>query len=186
MKKFISLFLVFSVLLLSGNMFAKERKGADLILQKTDGQQVRGELIAVKENSLLLLDRDTGADVTVDIGDISSIEIVKKSKTLAWGSIGLLSGGVMGALVGYMEGDDPPGYGMWWGHRISWDIGILTAGEKALNYGILIGLSGAILGGIIGAIAGTDKTIQIEGKSDSEIQEILEKLRKQARVRNSR
>ncbi len=29
MKKFISLFLVFSILLLSGNLFAKERKGAD-------------------------------------------------------------------------------------------------------------------------------------------------------------
>jgi len=34
MKKTISLFLTFSILLLSGNMFAKERKGADLIIQK--------------------------------------------------------------------------------------------------------------------------------------------------------
>ncbi len=69
MKKFISLFLVFSILTLSIPLTAKERKGADLIIQKIDGQQVRGEFIAVKENSLLLLDRDTGADVTVDIED---------------------------------------------------------------------------------------------------------------------
>jgi hypothetical protein len=47
MKKFISLFLVFSILLLSGNIFPKERKGAELIIQKLDGQQAKGELIAM-------------------------------------------------------------------------------------------------------------------------------------------
>ena len=60
MKKSISLFLMFSILSLSVNMFAKERKGADLIIQKVDGQQVRGELIAVKQTSLLLLERESG------------------------------------------------------------------------------------------------------------------------------
>ena len=50
MRKTISLFLMFSVLSLSVPLTAKERKGADLIVQKTGGQQVRGELIAVKEN----------------------------------------------------------------------------------------------------------------------------------------
>jgi hypothetical protein len=64
MKKFISLFLVVSILLLSMPLKAKERKGADLIIQKTDGTQVRSELIAVKENSLLLLERDSGAHVS--------------------------------------------------------------------------------------------------------------------------
>ena len=64
MKKLISLFLVVSVLLLSGNMFAQERKGAEGIIQRTDGTQVRSELIAVKENSLLLMERESGADVT--------------------------------------------------------------------------------------------------------------------------
>ena len=73
MKRFIALFLVFSVLALSVPLAAKERKGADLIIQRTDGTQVRGELIAVKASSLLLLDRDTGSDVSVDIGDIGVI-----------------------------------------------------------------------------------------------------------------
>ena len=45
---------MFSILALSGNLFAKERKGADLIVQRTDGTKVRGELIAIKENSLLM------------------------------------------------------------------------------------------------------------------------------------
>jgi ABC-type lipoprotein release transport system permease subunit len=47
-------------------------------------------------------------------------------------------------------------------------------------YGLIIGTVGAI----IGAVAGTDKTIQLEGMTDSEIQETLDKLRKKARIRD--
>ena len=190
MKKFVFLFLVFSILTLSIPLTAKEKKGADLIIQKTDGTQVRGELIAVKQNSLVLMERDSGADVTVDIKDVNIIKIVKKSKTLAWGGIGLVSGAVIGVLGGYLSGDDytigATGFAHTWpgpppGPPLSY-----TADEKALISGIACGIIGGALGGIGGAFAGADKTIQIEGKSDSEIQEILEKLRKQARVRNSR
>ena len=46
-------------------------------------------------------------------------------------------------------------------------------------------LIGSGLGGIVGASAGNDKIIQIEGKSDTEIKEILEKLRKNARIKNA-
>jgi len=100
MKKFIALFLVFSILALSGNMFAKERKGADLIIQKKYGQQVRGELIAVKENSLLLLGRESGVDVTVDIDNVKVITIVGKSKASGGAVLGLLIGAGVGAIVG--------------------------------------------------------------------------------------
>ena len=184
MKKFIFLFLVFSILALSGDLFAKERKGADLIAQKTDGEQVRGELIAVKENSLLLLDRETGADVSVDIREIKLIEIVKKSKSLAWGGIGLVSGAVIGVLGGYLSGDDPSGMITGFGPPMPFP-GLFTADEKALLSGISYGIIGGALGGIGGAIAGADKIIQFEGKSETEIRKALNKLRKKARIRNS-
>ena len=175
MKKFISLFLVFSILALSGNMFAKERKGADLIIQKKDGTQIRGELIAVKQTSLLLLERESGGDVSINIADIKVIRIVKKSKLLLGAGIGLLCGAVIGALIGLAEGEDPVKGGV---------PPPLSVEDKVLGYGFWFGFSGGSLGGIAGAIAGTDKIIQLEGKSDSEIQEILEKLRKKARVKN--
>ena len=54
-KKSIALFLVISLLALIGNLLAKERRGAKLIIQKKDDQQVKGKLITVKQNSLLLL-----------------------------------------------------------------------------------------------------------------------------------
>ncbi len=168
-KKLISLFLVISVLSLSGNMFAKERKGADLIIQKTDGQQVRGELIAVKQNSLLLLERESGADVTVDIEDVSEITHAGKSKVFQGFGAGLVVGSFLGATVGavaskYVYGD---------------------GSEITIGSAVIGGLAGLIAGGYIGESAGKDVTIQIEGKSDSEIQEILEELRIKARVKNA-
>ena len=74
MKRSIAFLLIFSVLILSGNLHA-EKKGVELIVKKKDGQQVRGELIAVKKSSLLLKESEKGADKSVDITDISVIEI---------------------------------------------------------------------------------------------------------------
>ena len=174
MKRFISLLLVVSILTLSIPLTAKEKRGADLIIQKTDGQQVRGELIAVKENSLLLLERDSGADVTVDIGEVSSIRILKKSKILSGAWKGLLIFGGAGALLGtYWSVTDE-------GFRD--EYGALFAPIICIGF---FGGIGLLLGAIVGAASGIDETIQMQYKSDSEIQESLEKLRKKARVRNS-
>jgi hypothetical protein len=178
-KKFISLFLVFLLMMLSANLYAKERRGAKLIVQRRGDQVqtrykdtpwetsvmtgIRGELIAVKPNSLLLLDTE-GKDVSIDIADIKVIRVVKKSKLLLGAGIGLVVFGACGALRGSASHPDDSAY-MLWG-------------------GILGGGAGLLVGALIGAVAGTDKTIQIEGMSDLEIREALDKLRKKARIRD--
>jgi hypothetical protein len=154
-KKLISLFLVFSLLALSANLYAKERRGAKLIITKTDGQQIRGELITVKPNSLLLLSI-TGRDVSVDIADIKVIKIVKKSKALLGAGIGLLAG-IVAAKIG-----------------------------KYIIFAVIYTSMGMITGGLWGGYIGRDKTIQIEGMTDSEIREAMDKLRKKARIRDYR
>ncbi len=165
-KKFIALFLVFFLMMLSANLYAKERRGAKLIITKKDGQQVQGELITVKPNSLLLLNTD-GKDESVDMADIKVIRIVKKSKALLAAGLGFLIGAAVGAAVG----------------------GSLEAGW--IDHGIEIsawigGLIFGAMGGFIVASAGKDKTIQIEGMTDSEIKEVMDKLRKKARIRDYR
>jgi len=175
-KKLISLFLIFFLVMLSMNLYAKERRGAKLIVTKKDGQQIRGELIAVKPNSLLLLDTE-GKDVSVDIKDIEEIVIVKKSKLLLGAGIGLLFGAVIGALIGLSEGEDPVVRGV---------PPPLSVEDKVLGYGFYIGFSGGSLGGIAGAIAGKDKTIQIEGMPSATIKAYLKELRKKARIRDYR
>jgi len=177
-KKFISLFLIFALMMLSANLYAKERRGAKLIITKKDGQQIKGELITVKPNSLLLLDTE-GKDVSVDVEEIRVIRVVKKSwYSIRMGmGIGGLIGAGIGALVGYAKGDDP-GYAD--------RFGAASAGTKALFYGFIFMDIGGLLGGIIGLIAGIDKKIHLEGKTDSEIKEVLEELRKKARIRDYR
>ena len=167
-KKFISLFLVFSLMMLSVNLYAKERRGAKLIITKKDGQQVEGELIAVKipQKSLLLLDTE-GKDVSIDMGDVQVIEIMKKVKfSFAGAVLGAVFGGIIGAKIGRSKYLDDP--------------------EVGSAVGIIIGVpSGLVVGGCVGGlVVGIDKTVQIEGKSDVEIKRFLLKLSKKARVRD--
>lgn len=170
-KKLITLVLVFFLLILPANLYAKN-KGANLIVTKKDGQLIEGELITVKPNSLLLLNTE-GRDVSFGIGDIRVIRIAKKSKFFQSLGIGFLIGAGTGAILGLAEGGSIDFFG-----------GTVSAEENALIGGVILGFNGLILGGIAGASAGRDKTIQIEGKPDLEIEEVLEKLRKKARIRD--
>ena len=170
-KKFISLFLIFSLMILSVNLYAKERRGAKLIVTKLDGQLIKGELITVKPNSLLLLDTE-GKDVSVGIEDIKVIKIAEKLG-VAWGAlVGLLGGAGFGAYFA----------GMWsFVLKASWG----EASSLMAKWGAICAPFGAIIGAILGdLLLKVSKTIQIEGKSDTEIQEAMDKLRKKARIRD--
>ena len=173
-KKLISLFLLFSLVTINCASLRttggkREKHGATLLIKKNDGQQIRGELITVKPNSLLLLNTD-GKDVSVKIEEIKTIIVVKKSKAGTGVLIGLLIGGGGGALYWFKAargaglGDD--------------------AASAALLFGSVTAVVGGIIGGLFGAAAGDDETIQIEGMTDLEIREALDKLRKKARIRD--
>ncbi|TET74596.1 MAG: hypothetical protein E3J56_02085 [Candidatus Aminicenantes bacterium] len=104
--KFIALLIVFSLIMLSVNLYAKEKRGAKLSIFKKDGQKIKGELIAVKKDSLLLLESESGADVSVYVKDIIEIRTVKKApvkKGLIYGLIiGVIRGGTL--CCGYSLG----------------------------------------------------------------------------------
>ena len=170
-NKFISLFLVLFLMMLSINLYAKERRGAKLLITKKNGQQIGGELITVKPNSLLLLNNE-GKDVSINIEEIKVIRIGKKSKALRIGIVGFLVGAGLGALVGYMtlyeflEGYNPK-----------------RDGSNVAVGAMIGGCIGAISGVLLGVVEG-DKIIHFEGMTDLEIRDTLGKLRKKARVRD--
>ena len=156
---------IFFLLAFSGNLIAKERRGAELIVYKLDGTQVNGELIAVKPASLLLLDDYSRSDISVGIGDIDKIKIIKGSRLVMGAAIGALAGMGAGVLAGHMF----PG---------------ISDGANIAPFilGILGGGAGLITGGTIGGLIGKDINIQVSGWSDREIQEILRELRSRARI----
>ena len=175
-KKFISLFLVFSLVTINCASLRttggkREKQGAKLIITKKNGYQTEGELIAVKPNSLLLLSI-TGRDVSVEIADIKAIRIAKKSKALLGSGIGLIIFGGGTALFVETFG------------RNSWEPPDLH--KFAVGFGAIGAIVGLVIGGITGELLGTDKTIHFEGMTDSEIKEALDKLRKKARIRDYR
>ena len=161
-KKFIALFLAFSLMMLSVNLYAKERRGAKLLITKKDGQQIQGELITVKPNSLLLLDTE-GKDVSVGIADIKVIRVMKKSK---------------GARTGFLIGV---------GLALIVGVGEIGAEVHGFIPSFIDGLIFfALPGALIGSAAGKDKTIHFEGMTDLEIKEAMDYLRKKARIRDYR
>ena len=156
---------IFSLLAFSGNLIAKERRGAELIVYKLDSTQVKGELIAVKPASLLLLDDYSGSDISVSIGDINKIKIIKDSRLIMGAAIGALAGLGAGVLAGHMCPEASDG-----------------ANIAPFILGMFGGCAGLITGAIFGGLKGIDINIQVSGRSDREIQKILRGLRSRARI----
>jgi len=151
--------------MLSVNLYAKERRGAKLSVWKIGDQKIKGELIAVKEDSLLLLESESGADVSVNIKDIAEIRTVNKASVTTGAVFGILIGGVIGVF---------------------WPIGTSVASdgeESGIMAGILIGSGVALISVLIGHMAGSKRYV-FSVMTDQEIQEALDYLRKKARVRD--
>jgi len=151
------------MLFLPGALSGRERRGANIIVTLKDGHFSAGELIAVKQDSLLLL---AGKDESIDLIGIRSIRIVRKSKAGLGGIYGFLAGTLIMVIANAL---DPYGVG----------------GREAIGLSVAFaGIPVAFIGLGVGAIAGTDKTIQFEGKSESEVSQALAYLRKKARIRD--
>jgi len=148
-----------SLLFPSGALFAKERRGVQLVITKTDGTEINGELIGLKQDSTLILESSSRIGASIDISDIKVIKIVKGSNTGTGVLLGLVGGGVMGQAIGKGSGD----------------MGLRPLG------GIIGGLVGGLLGGVTGSSIYKYETFQIKGKSQEQIQAFFEKLRTQAR-----
>jgi len=164
MKKFITLVFIFLLLLttFSGDLSAKTRKhGVELIIVKKNREIIRGELIAVKPTSILTMEEV--ADLSIDIIDIKYIKIVSKAELLRSSGIGLILGGVGGALIGKAR-ENSTG---------------MSVGVSSVVGGIL----GELLFGLIGGKAGVVETIYFEGKSPEEIKKAIKKLNSLARIR---
>ena len=181
-KKFIALLLVITFLGMNCAIYEQseglkvvlgQKPGTRLAVQQKNGHQVTGELIAVKGNSLLLKEENSGADVNLNISDVKFLNNLgnsNSSKAKRGALYGALIGGVCGAVLGYKIVEE-------------------YDGEESDKMGgaLLVGFLGVCIGSAIGYLTGAilenrNETIQIAGKSNSEINKILDDLRKKARV----
>ena len=174
MKKIMTLVIGVSLLFPSVALFAKERRGAQLVITKTDGKEKRGELIGVKQDSTLVLESSSGIGESVDLSEIKTIKMAIGSNTEAGGRLGLIVGGTIGAIAGCVIG-----YNELKPKNPIKPLGAVAGAAGGGFFGII---AGGLLGGAIGSSIPDYETFQIEGKSQDEIKAVLEILRTQARI----
>jgi len=165
-KKVVSLLIVFSLVMLSGKTIAQqswvgegERKGVKLKIQKNDGQQVAGELITVKRIRCCYWTQKQMRIFQWISRMLMQSRLVKKNRGFQVGIYGVLAGILYASVTRkpYRYEDKSQD---WW----------------------TTGLIGGAAGATLGMVLGINKRIQIQGKSDTEIQKTLKKLSKKARV----
>jgi len=154
---------------LCGNLESSSKRGAEIVVQKNDSTQLHGELIAVKKKSLLLLDSESGIDVSAPIEEIEIIHILKGPKTGLGAISGFLIGGAVGAAAVSKSRDCNQ---------------CPSSAQRNLIGGALVGSLGALVGALIGSSAGGNELIIIQGLPQEELNEVLEGLRSKARIRN--
>jgi hypothetical protein len=167
-SKVVLLSLLFFFILLQ-SLEAGSKRGAEIVVQKKDGNQIHGELIAVKKTSLLLLESASGIDVSVQANEIGIVHILKGPKT----GLGAISGFLVGGVVGVAA----TGKGN--------DCGQCpNSASRNIIGGALVGGIGALIGALIGSTSGSNEIIILQGLSQEELIAELEKMRSKARVKN--
>lgn len=159
--RWVSAAVVCMMFTLTGSLWAREKRGATLVITFKDGHFAEGELIAVKPDSLLLL---TGRDESVALAEIRSVRVVRKSQALVGGLVGLAAGVALTALT-----------------TAGTDLGPFSGfGDFAVAVTLIP--SGTGLGAGAGALAGKDKIIRLEGMTEPQVRVALAYLRKKARI----
>ncbi len=147
----------------------KRPRGADVVVQQTGGVKVKGELIGVRPDALVLSTKKGAA--TVLLSDIESVWTLKEMSVD--GKVALALGGLVGgAALGV-------------GAAKAVDVSAHDLGE-AIGLGALFVLGGIVAGEGLAAYIGTRKhkgtVFDLKNKSPEEVGQILTELRRLARV----
>ena len=160
-KRFVCV-LVVAILFVPAGLSAKDRKGADIVVTRTNGSQFGGELIAVKPDSLLLL--SAGMALSIPLADIREVRIVRKPKALLFAGIGGAAGATVGAFVGIYKGggDD-------------------ESGPAALRGAAVYGALGALAGLLASMAFSGDSHFNVAGGRPETVAEFWDRLRSYSR-----
>lgn len=112
----------------------------------TNGCVFNGKSIQITHDSTSWLDSNTKNTQSIATSQIKSTVLKKSGRGALEGlGLGILSGAITGALIGFVSGDDDP-------QTVFLPY---TAEEKAVGYGVVLGAAGGLLGLPIGAAVGS-------------------------------
>jgi hypothetical protein len=163
--------LVLGLAILPPVLGAKEREGAHILVTKNDGAIDEGELLAVTNNNLIVVDESTSVEITTKLTDVQDVKIVK-SKTANGLKTGFLAGATVGAILGAVASAEVSNNLA----KLPISTGIQATAQGAL----LLGAVGAILGGVFAGKSDIS-SFRIKDASAEEIDKTMIRLRKLAR-----
>jgi hypothetical protein len=160
---------------------ASVRKGAEVVITLVQGSR-RGELVGVEADGLVIA-TESGMDsprsqapvdnrFTLALSDIKSVRIINQMRKLNGGLLGALGGIPIGVVAAKASG--------------------VEAGDMndAIGKGSLFLLGGMAAGAVAGILLADalakDETYVLKGQSKEEIEKILVRLKKRARIENDR
>lgn len=129
----IALALIFFVAV-QAPLTARRQHGALVEVQLHGNRLVRGELLRVQPDSLLVYEKTTDRETSIRLDQVRTVRVLRKSKFVP----GLILGGGAGFLIGHAIHVDP---------------------ETLLGPPVFLVPLGLISGAIIGSTAGTDKKL---------------------------
>lgn len=157
-----ALIVALSAALAVPGLAGRDRKGDEVTIKMQDAQVVQGELLAVRGDDLIVLDRRTAAEVTMSLLEIEEIKVVSRSERTSSAVVGAVLNGAIAGLCGALSQKDNPG-------QMSW------AAVAAL---------GTIPGGFVGYLIGGVGHVFRPNKYDpAQIKGISARLKKYARDR---
>jgi hypothetical protein len=121
-----------------------------------DGKTYDAKLVMFNKYYLYLLSGESsGSGFMIPLSNINNVVLLGESEAVYSMGVGALLGGVIGAIIGFISGDDESGFLQF------------TAGEKAIGFGLIFGIVGGIIGLSSGLGSSTDdETIQINSQHD--------------------
>ncbi|MBI9073453.1 MAG: hypothetical protein JEY94_17755 [Melioribacteraceae bacterium] len=147
-----------------------DRAMVKIYYKENSQSPIKGMLLAVKANSIIITIQENYAELKnrleidkkclleINFEDISVVE--KRHKQMGFGTMTLIGGGLF-ALLGFVQGDDPPG---WF---------TMSAEKKAMSFGILGGLLGLIYDIINEIYSDEDKFYLTDPKDVKELGEYV-------------
>ncbi len=144
-------------------LVARARRGSTVVVIMNDGSQVKGELLSVRADALLLYESESGQGRHLNLHQVLQVKVLKKTTYLDGAGIGICVGLVIGVNnLKKIEGDS------------------LAPAFDMISSFLPLPLI-ALGGGLLGAVLTMPKKISLAGESPETVQCHLGHLKRYAR-----
>lgn len=117
--------------------FARERQGGIVRISTKDGKTITGELIAVKKNSLILVENSSTEAMSIFFEDIKDLYILKRGRIADSTGLGLFIGTALGSIIGASTASSTGFFGSLFSRK---GIALLKGGGIGLVAGTITGI----------------------------------------------